>query len=525
MCKNLYSQPFFHQFFTVLLLDCKEIPPFSVYNGGKGGFFMRRILAALLWGLLLAGCAAPGAAPEETVPPPEKSAAEEYAAALSIPLADLEPCRPLPSMEPDTAGLETMGEILCDETLPDGTEVVCCWHPDHLTDPDERYTKYWALRRGDKLLRFAVESSGYELGYGVRTFENVLGQNGFCIEAPRGAAYTAHDYYVFDEEGLPRLLMDCSNDVLEKDVDGDGVTELVWNYHGGQFVTCAFVRDGTVYQVEMMSLLADRLPFPALPGGDLESWGEEGLPVSILAGGWAVAGEPGPKTRIEGYLRLTEDALELCVPAEQIPLEAWAGKRYTLIDGAPACRDIMYPEEESPPVWTVLGPAVPAPREWADQDLAGRNEAETWAGVEPSYLSIQMVSARDGWMVASVSHGIGANADNYVYRTHDGGETWWEAAKLEEAERYPCAVGFFDGLHAVVGIERFNGAPVFVTRDGGASWEQADFFLLDDPDSWQAYSVSRSGDRISIELCRGAGCETEYRQVFSRNWGKTWTHE
>ena len=294
---------------------------------------MRKILTALLCGLLLSGCAAPEEAQEEGVSPPEESASEEYAAALSIPLADLKPYQPLPSMEPDTAGLETMGEVLCCETLPDGTEVVCCWHPDRLTDPDEQYTKYWAIRQGDKLLRFAAEDSGYAYGYGVRAVENVLGQNGFCIEAPRGAAYTAHDYYVFDEDGLPRLLMDCSNDVLEKDVDGDGVTELVWNYHGGQFVHCAFVRDGTVYQAELMSLLADCLPFPALSGGDLENWGEKGLPVSILAGGRAAAGGPGPKTRIEGYLRLKEDTLELYVPAGQ--MEAWAGKRYTLIDGAP----------------------------------------------------------------------------------------------------------------------------------------------------------------------------------------------
>lgn len=454
----------------------------------------------------------------------------EYAAVLTIPLAELAPYAPPESMEPDTAGLETMGELLCDETLPGGTRVVCYWRPDHtagpnhLTDPDAQYEKHWAIHQGDQLLRFAAEYSGYEDGYRVRAFENVLGQSGFRIEAPRGAAYTAYDYYVFDETGVPRLLMDCSNNVLERDVNGDGVTELVWDYHGGQFVTCAFLREGTVYQVEMMSLLADRLPFPALPAGDLENWGEAGLPVNILAGGWAVIDEPGPRTCIEGYLRPAEDALELYVPANQIPLESWAAKRYTLINGAPACRDIV-PEGEPEPPWTVLGPAVSAPREWAGQDLAGRNKSKTWAGVEPQHLSMQMVSVRDGWMVISVNHDIGANADNYVYRTHDGGVTWQEAAKLEEAGRFPCAVEFFDSLHAVVGIEQFDGAPVFVTRDGGESWERADLSLLDDPDSWQAYNIFRSGDRIYINLCRGAGDETEYRQAVSRDWGETWTHE
>ena len=496
---------------------------------------MRQFGSMICCVLLLAGCAAPAEGPEGAAPPEEAEpltapAPEEYAAALTIPLTDLEPYEPLDSMEPDTAGLETMGELLCDETLPGGARVVCYWRPDHTADPeraadpDAQYEKHWAIHQGDRLLRFAAEYSGYADGYGVRAFTNVLGQSGFCIEAPRGAAYTAHDYYVLDETGVPRLLMDCSNDVLERDVNGDGVKELLWNYHGGQFVSCAFLREGAVYQAELMSLLAEHLPFPGLLAGDLESWGEKGLPVSILAGGWAVVNEAGPKGYVEGYLRLTEDAAELDVPAEQIPLESWAGKRYTLIDGAPACRDIV-PEGEAEGPWTVLGPAVPAPREWADQDLAGRSEAETWAGIEPAQLSMQMVSVRDGWMVVSVNHGVGANADNYVYRTRDGGVTWQEAAKLEEATRYPCEVDFFDSLHAVVGIERFDGAPVFVTRDGGESWEQADLSLLDDPDSWQAYSIFRSGDRISIVLCRGTGYDAEYRQVFSRDWGKTWTHE
>lgn len=498
---------------------------------------MRNIFSVICCILLLAGCAAPAGEnlPPETAGPaadtaPADTAAVEYGTALTIPLEDLEPYAPPVSMEPDVVGPDTMGDLLCDETLPGGTRVVCCWRPDHTADPDApgdedaRYEKHWAIHQGDKLLRFAAEYSGYEGGYGVRPFSNVLGQSGFCIEAPRGAAYTAFDYYVFDGTGVPRLLMDCSNDVLEQDVDGDGVTELVWNYHAGQFVTCAFLRNGTVYQVELMSLLAERLPFPSLPSGDLEHWGKEGLPVGVLVGGWAVIDEPRYQTGLRGYLRLTGDALELRLPAEQIPLESWAGKRYTLINGAPACRDIV-PEGEPEPAWTVLGPAVAAPREWAEQDLAGRNTAETWAGIQPSYLRMEMVSVLEGWMVVSVNHGVGANADNYVYRTHDGGHTWQEAAKLAEAGRYPSAVGFFDALHAVVGIELYNSAPVFVTRDGGESWEQADLSLLDDPDGLQAYNISRSGDRISIELSRGAGDETEYFQVFSRDWGETWTHE
>lgn len=56
------------------------------------------------------------AGPAEDTGPAEDAA--EYAACLMIPLAELEPYAPLVSMEPDVAGMETMGEVLCDETLP-----------------------------------------------------------------------------------------------------------------------------------------------------------------------------------------------------------------------------------------------------------------------------------------------------------------------------------------------------------------------------------------------------------------------
>ena len=57
---------------------------------------------------------------------------------------------PVNSMEPDVMSADTMGEVLVDRKLTDGTEVVCYWMP------DSEYTKYWAIRQGDSLLRFCV---------------------------------------------------------------------------------------------------------------------------------------------------------------------------------------------------------------------------------------------------------------------------------------------------------------------------------------------------------------------------------
>ena len=65
----------------------------------KGGFLMRNILAAVCCLLLLGGCAAPAVEdlpPEADGPAGDIGPAEEaveYAAALAIPLAELEPYR------------------------------------------------------------------------------------------------------------------------------------------------------------------------------------------------------------------------------------------------------------------------------------------------------------------------------------------------------------------------------------------------------------------------------------------------
>ncbi len=177
-----------------------------------------------------------------------------------ISLDGLEPYKSWKDMEPDTVPADTMGEVLCAETLGDGTEVVCYWEPDHLTNPDHAYTKYWAIRRGDRLLRFCQEDSGYTDGYTAGAFEQVLGREGFWIACPRGAAYQARDYYVLDEGGVPRPLADCANEVTELDLDGNGEKELAWTYHGGGETYLYFRRDGALYLADIRALVSEAWP-------------------------------------------------------------------------------------------------------------------------------------------------------------------------------------------------------------------------------------------------------------------------
>ena len=224
----------------------------------------RAALAMLAVILLAAACTFTGgkAGKPETAPAGEKLNTAKDAA--DVPLADFSLYVPRSSMEPDTVSADTMGDILVDETLPDGTRIVCYW------EPGSEYTKYWAVRRGDTLLRFCVEESGYNGDYGVEPFSGVLGQSGFRILAPRGAGYFAYDYYVPDGDGVPRLLAGCANEVEKADFNGDGETDLRWYSHGNTEVYTYFRYGGRLYLAHSSSNRAYGFsadPLPVLPSG------------------------------------------------------------------------------------------------------------------------------------------------------------------------------------------------------------------------------------------------------------------
>jgi len=262
--------------------------------------------------LLLLGCAAPespaladtplGSTTEEIEP-------EERMPAAVLSLSGLEPAESWHTMEtPDTVSADTMGNVLCDETLPDGTEIVCYWVP------GTEYTKYWAIRQGDTLLRFCEEESGYREDYRVEPFSDVLGHDGFRILCPRGASYYADDYYYLDGDGVPCLLAGCSGSVLERDVDNDGQRELLWLSGGAvPSVYYVFQREGVTYQVDISQWLRDSLGEAWLPLPDWEQWEDGTCTIRLL--NWE-ENDPtqAPTQAAEGYVVFTKENVQLFLP-------------------------------------------------------------------------------------------------------------------------------------------------------------------------------------------------------------------
>lgn len=148
------------------------------------------------------------------------------------------------------------------------------------------------------------------------------------------------------------------------------------------------------------------------------------------------------------------------------PDDAWQTAEITLTeDGVPHI-DYQYGNTME----FLDGDPIPAPKEWANQDLAGRNKAK-YLEYAPDVWA-KLVSPNEGWLAACYGHGV-AGADTYVYKTKDGGMTWTEAA-MPGTGWHISDVGFISKDRLIVAQRLFDGAPCRITKDGGETWEEVE---------------------------------------------------
>lgn len=174
--------------------------------------------------------------------------------------------------------------------------------------------------------------------------------------------------------------------------------------------------------------------------------------------------------------------------------------------------------------WTDLLSLLPAPAQWAEQDLAGRDRAVTLQGLTFDYFQAGFTSSWEGWAVAALSHGPGGNRDVYFYRSRDGGRTWSEYGRPRgEALYVPSAVFFPTAGRGFIAFRQFEGAPVYGTEDGGTTWTELALPLPDRGGPWECVSIVFDSEGLTGRMSFTSGQNSAYRCVLStEDGGASW---
>ncbi|MCZ2127096.1 MAG: hypothetical protein LC099_04895 [Anaerolineales bacterium] len=131
----------------------------------------------------------------------------------------------------------------------------------------------------------------------------------------------------------------------------------------------------------------------------------------------------------------------------------------------------------------------------------------------PNIVKIRMLNEQDGWSVSGAK----------VFRTNDGGVTWYGATPLDApADAYSVLTDFLDAKAAWALYPSADGSPdngtLYRTSDGGATWNsfsapfsEGDLEFLDAKNGWMMANLGVGAGSMGVAIFQ------------TRDGGETWT--
>ena len=202
------------------------------------------------------------------------------------------------------------------------------------------------------------------------------------------------------------------------------------------------------------------------------------------------------------------------LPSEAAPVDTaapndWQNAEITVDESGIA--HIRYPLQDG--VRDLSSRPIPAPQEWMEPGSLESRKGAAALQYSPDIWA-RLVSETDGWLVACYERGVAA-ADTYVYKTEDGGLNWTEVT-MPGTSWHIADVGFLSPERLIVAQRLFDGAPCFITKDGGETWEEIEL-----PDV-QVLSIGSIADTVYMDIGVHEGDPATFTMT-SFDMGDNWT--
>ena len=178
--------------------------------------------------------------------------------------------------------------------------------------------------------------------------------------------------------------------------------------------------------------------------------------------------------------------------------------------------------EAGPLPHPVLVVSHDAGRTWREVTLPGLAAAvggTVYGGTQVWAAPPLFTSSTDGWLTAFGSD-PSANQLMLLYRTTDGGQRWWQAAK--QTGQPSGGIAVLDAAHWLVPVDNLPYSGILATADGGASWSPLPGAGAP-TNPWLVWIAALDARHVAAATPAGNSYPAQVALLLSSDAGRSWT--